>query len=195
MRVWRSSGVSRLRPRPAELDHDLVGAERRDDIAAQRRAAQVEVHAREQVDHVPLVRRQVRERQRGAALEAFVLVVLHLERADHDVAVIERLVLAREVGVVEAGHAVMVVHEVVIEFAVGVVPELVVRVARSPCDSGTPRAARHPAILRRHSNGLPAHSSSDTFGLSSRLTQTKPPNFTSQRRRRRPTFSLHSRSW
>ena len=116
-----------LEAEPAELDHHLVGTERRDDVAAQRRAAQIEVHAGEQVDHVPLVRRQVRERERRAALEAFVLVVVHLEGADHDVAVVERLVLAREVGVVEAGHAVMVVHEVVIEFAVGVVPELVVR--------------------------------------------------------------------
>ena len=63
----------------------------------------------------------------GAALESFVLVVVHLEGADHDMPVLERLVLACEIGVVEAGHAVMIVHEVVIEFAVGVVPELVVR--------------------------------------------------------------------
>ena len=63
-----------------------------------------------------------------AALEAFILLVVDLERADHDVAVLERFVLAREVGVVKAGHAVMIVHEVVVEFTVGVVPKLVVRV-------------------------------------------------------------------
>ena len=64
----------------------------------------------------------------AAALEAFIVIVVHLERADDDVPVLEGLVLAREVRVVEARHAVMVVHEVVIEFAIGVVPELVVRV-------------------------------------------------------------------
>ena len=69
----------------------------------------------------------MRERERRPALEALILVVVHFKRADHDVAVVERFVLAGEVGVVKARHAVMVVHEVVIKFAVGVVPELVVR--------------------------------------------------------------------
>ncbi len=117
-----------LETQAAELDHDLVGTERRHDIASQRRAAQVEVHAGEHVDHVPLVRRQMRKRQRRAAVEPLVFLVVDLERADDDVAVVERFVLAREVRVVKAGDAVMVVHEIVIEFAVGVVPQLVVRV-------------------------------------------------------------------
>jgi len=60
-------------------------------------------------------------------LETFVLVVLHLERADDDVAIVKSHVLAGEVGVVKARHAVMVVHEVMVKFAVGVVPQLVVR--------------------------------------------------------------------
>ena len=128
MRVWRSSARIALEAKAAEFDHHFVGTERGDDVATQRRAAQIEVHAREHVDHVPLVRRQMRERQRRAAVEAFVLLVIDFESADDDVTVIERFVLAREVGIVKSGDAVMVVHEVVIKFAIGVVPQLVVRV-------------------------------------------------------------------
>ena len=106
----------------------MSGPKRRYDVATQRRAAQIEVHPREQVDHVPLVRRQMGERERGATVEAFIFLVVDLERADDDVAVIESLVLSGEVGIVKAGDAVMVVHEVVIEFTISVVPELVIRV-------------------------------------------------------------------
>src|ERR1041384_4240324 len=70
----------------------------------------------------------MRERQRSAALEALVLFVIHLERAHNYVPVLEGLVLAREIGVVKSGDAVMVVHEVVIELAVGVVRKSVIGV-------------------------------------------------------------------
>src|SRR5262249_27063096 len=44
-----------------EFDYHFIRGQGRDDIAAQPPAPQVEVHAGEDVDHVPLVRRQMRE--------------------------------------------------------------------------------------------------------------------------------------
>ena len=92
-----------------------------------------------------------------------------------------------------AGDAIEVVQEVVIELAVGVVPELVVGVRRSPCGSGTPRAASAcaPRACRAPADVFLAA----YMRLSSRLTQTKPPKpicaFTS----RSPASALQNRFW
>ena len=52
-----------LKAQAAELDHDLIRTKGRHNVAPQGRTSKIEIHSWEEIDHLPMVGRQMRERK------------------------------------------------------------------------------------------------------------------------------------